>query len=159
MAARAGIERTSLLPRFGSFTAPGGPLLRTLAGHAGPVMAVAVTPDGRQAVSASDDTTLKVWDLASGTELRTLAGHAVRVTAVAVTPDGRQAVSASDDTTLKVWDLASGAELRTLAGHGLGVQAVAVTPDGRQAVSASRAGAVQLVLGCELNQPDAETLP
>ena len=117
MAARAGIERTSLLPRFGSFTAPGGPLLRTLAGHADVVMAVAVTPDGRQAVSASQDRTLKVWDLASGAELRTLAGHAEWVTAVAVTPDGRQAVSASQDRTLKVWDLASGAELRTLAGH------------------------------------------
>ena len=93
---------------------------------------MAVTPDGRHAVSASDDRTLKVWDLASGAELRTLAGHADGVTAVAVTPDGRQAVSASQDRTLKVWDLASGAELRTLAGHAGGVTAVAVTPDGRQ---------------------------
>ena len=98
---------------------------------------MAVTPDGRQAVSASEDRTLKVWDLASGAELRTLAGHADWVTAVAVTPDGRQAVSASDDRTLKVWDLASGAELRTLEGHADGVTAVAVTPDGRHAVSAS----------------------
>ena len=122
MAARAGIERTSLLPRFASFTAPGGPLLRTLAGHADWVTAVAVTPDGRHAVSASWDRTLKVWDLASGAELRTLAGHADWVMAVAVTPDGRHAVSASEDRTLKVWDLASGAELRTLAGdHAMSV--------------------------------------
>ena len=42
-------------------------------------MAVAVTPDGRHAVSASEDQTLKVWDLASGAELRTLAGHGGRV--------------------------------------------------------------------------------
>jgi len=34
-----------------------------------------VTPDGQRAVSASDDRTLKVWDLASGRELRTLSGH------------------------------------------------------------------------------------
>ena len=78
---------------------------------------MAVTPDGQRAVSASDDQTLKVWDLGSGRELRTLAGHTGSVTAVAVTPDGQRAVSASEDQTLKVWDLGSGRELRTLAGH------------------------------------------
>ena len=64
--------------------------------------------------SASDDGTLKVWDLASGAALRTLQGHANWVTSVAVTPDGRQAVSASKDRTLKVWDLASGEPIVTL---------------------------------------------
>ena len=80
-------------------------------------MRVAVTPDGQRAVSASDDQTLKVWDLESGRELRTLTGHSGAVIAVAVTPDGRRAVSASEDQTLKVWDLESGRELRTLTGH------------------------------------------
>ena len=36
---------------------------------------VAITPDGRRAVSASDDHTLRVWDLQSGQSLRTLEGH------------------------------------------------------------------------------------
>ena len=78
---------------------------------------MAVTADGRRAVSASDDNTLKVWDLETGEELRTLAGHSGRVTGVAVTADGRRAVSASWDKTLKVWDLETGARMRTLAGH------------------------------------------
>jgi hypothetical protein len=38
-------------------------LVRDLAGHFGPVVACAVTPDGRRVVSASRDQTLKVWDL------------------------------------------------------------------------------------------------
>src|SRR5208283_298636 len=63
--------------------------------------------DGQRAVSASDDQTLKVWELASGRELRTLTGHTLGVNAVAVTPDGECVVSASDDHTLKVWDLGS----------------------------------------------------
>jgi nucleoside phosphorylase len=66
-----------------------------------------VTSDGRHVVSASDDKTLKVWELASGRALATLQGHASRVTACAVTSDGRHVVSASDDKTLKIWDLAT----------------------------------------------------
>jgi WD40 repeat protein len=40
--------------------------LRTLKGHSADVRGVAVTPDGKRAVSASADYTLKVWDLATG---------------------------------------------------------------------------------------------
>jgi WD40 repeat protein len=98
---------------------------------------VALSPDGQQAVSASWDGTLKVWDLETGCELRTFAGHSSPVTCVAVCPDGRGAVSASGDCTFKVWDLETGAELRNLAGHLTLILRVAVSPDGRRPVSAS----------------------
>ncbi len=49
--------------------------LRVLRGHQGLVEVVAVTPDGRRAVSGSTDSTLRVWDLASGETLHTLEGH------------------------------------------------------------------------------------
>src|SRR5206468_3625778 len=98
--------------------------LQTLTGHASDVNAVAVTPDGRHAVSASWDRTLIVWDLASGTAQRRLAGHTKAVHAVAVTPDGRHAVSASADGTLIVWDLASGTAQRRLGEHTHNVFAV-----------------------------------
>jgi WD40 repeat protein len=101
------------------------------------VTAVAVTPDGRNAISALEDTTLQVWDLETGQMLRVLEGHMGSVTAVALTPEGRQAVSASEDRTLRVWDLGTGQTLYTLEGHTGQVHDVAVTPDGRHAVSAS----------------------
>jgi WD40 repeat protein len=120
-----------------TLTPPGGSLLRTLHGHNHWVNAVAITPDGKQMVSAADDQTLKVWDLRTGQELHTLRGHSNAVHAVAITPDGEQAVSASADQTLKVWDLRTGQELHTLRGHNDWVNAVAITHDGLQAVSAS----------------------
>ena len=129
--------RPSLLPLRGNLTPPGGPLIRTLEGHSDSVTGVAITPDGRRAVSASYDNTLRVWDLESGQSLRTLEGHSGSVTGVAITPDGRRAVSASHDNALRVWDLESGQSLRTLEGHTSSVSGVAITPDGRRAVSAS----------------------
>jgi WD40 repeat protein len=43
--------------------------LHELEGHTNSLTAVAVTPDGAQAVSASYDATVRVWDLARGTSL------------------------------------------------------------------------------------------
>ena len=51
------------------------PWCAPLASHGGGVRSVAVSANGRLALSASDDGTVKVWDLTSGQELRTLAGH------------------------------------------------------------------------------------
>jgi WD40 repeat protein len=49
-----------------------GQCVRTLKGHRSSVNGVAITPDGRRAVSASQDNTLRVWDLESGKELALL---------------------------------------------------------------------------------------
>lgn len=110
---------------------------RTLVGHTGSVKAVAVTFNGDRAISASDDQTLKVWNLRTGAVEMTLTGHGAAVLAVSVTPDGTRAISASADTTLKVWDLATGAEERTFKGHNNQVNMVAITPDSKRAISAS----------------------
>jgi len=134
----AGAPMPWLRPLQPALHPPGTPLLRTLEGHSRSVSGVAVTADGKRAVSASRDKTLKVWDVDSGVALRTLEGHSDRVNDVAVTADGKWAVSASRDNTLKVWDLDSGVALHTLEGHANWVTGVAVTADGKWAVSASR---------------------
>ncbi len=133
----AGAPKPWFRPLHPALHPPGTPLLRTLKGHSDLVNGVVVTPDGKSAVSASQDQTLKVWDLETGRVLRTLEGHSDSVFCVAVTPDGKWAVSASRDATLKVWDLENGGALRTLEGHSSYVNGVAVTPDGKRAVSAS----------------------
>jgi WD40 repeat protein len=111
--------------------------LHTFHGHTDAVYGVALSGDGRRAVSASRDHTMKVWDLETGSELRTLQGHKNVVKGVALSGDGQLAVSASWDDTLKVWDVETGRELRTLQGHSDDVNGVALSGDGRRAVSAS----------------------
>jgi WD40 repeat protein len=130
-------QRPWLRPLWATLSTPRSGLVRTLKGHTGPVEDVFMSPDGRWAVSASYDRTLKVWDLETGREVRTLTGHTDRVLGVAVSSDWKCVVSTSADKTLKVWDLETGRELHTLTGHSYYVYAVAVSSDGRRAVSAS----------------------
>ncbi|HWO21593.1 MAG TPA: WD40 repeat domain-containing protein [Kofleriaceae bacterium] len=111
-----------------------------LSGHSGRVNACAMTADGRHVVSASDDRTLKVWDLSSGRVLATLEGHSGWVRACALTADDRRVISASVDRTLKVWDLESGRALTTLEGHADWVRWYAVTADGRRVIAPSASG-------------------
>ncbi|MBP7962796.1 MAG: CHAT domain-containing protein [Caldilineaceae bacterium] len=119
-------------------------LIRTLMGHKATVWSVAVTSDGRRAVSASSDRTVRVWDLESGENVATLMGHESLVTSVAVTPDGRRAVSASIAGTVRVWDLGSGKSIATQMGHKVPVIAVTLTPDGKRVVSALSDGTVRV---------------
>lgn len=132
----AAAPRPWIRPLHPCFESPGGPLLRTLAGHTWSVNGVAVTPDGKRAVSASWDNTLKIWDLDTGSAQCTLRGHDL-VSCAAVTLNGRRAVSGSWDSALTVWDLDTGCALRKLEGHSDVVFDVAVTPGGKRAVSAS----------------------
>lgn len=82
----------------------------TYAGHTAPVNAVAITPDGRFALSGSSDSTLKLWEISAGLEIMTFTGHTSSVETVAITPDGRYALSGSEDNTIKIWEFEWGWE-------------------------------------------------
>src|SRR5205823_4616760 len=70
-------------------------------GHTQPVFSVALSPDGQRALSASgqfethfgkkthQDCTVRLWDVATGTELRRFEGHTGVVFRVLFSPDGR----------------------------------------------------------------------
>lgn len=126
-----------LRPKFASLIKPGGSLIRTLVGHSDSVNGLVLTQNDQFIVSASSDTTIKIWDLKKGQVIHTLTGHSKSVNDVATTVDGRFAVSASSDNTLKVWDLKKCKELYTLTGHSDSVNSVVITMDGLFAISAS----------------------
>ncbi len=131
------IEQYPLQPISHNLMPPGGAQLFTLHGHTFWISAVSITQDGNHAVSASNDKTLKVWDLNNGKLLHTLKGHTGRVSDVSITHDDSRAVSASNDKTLKVWDLNNGKLLHTLQGHAARINAVSITQDDSRVVSVS----------------------
>jgi cytochrome c len=74
-------------------------------GHKSPVVALAISPDGKTLASASWDWTVRLWPLAGG-EPRVLEGHQQSVNGVAFMPDGQALVSAGYDATVRIWPLA-----------------------------------------------------
>ena len=92
-----------------------GAVRHRLAGHETGVWRCAISADGRTGLSASEDRTLIVWDLASGVVRHRLAGHRDAIWGCAISADGRTGLSASRDRTLIVWDLLNGAVRHQLA--------------------------------------------
>jgi RNA polymerase sigma factor (sigma-70 family) len=76
-----------------------------LSGHTRMLFPVKLAPDGRTAVSAGVDGTIRLWELPSGKEIGRLEGHRSRVMDLAFSPDGRRLASAGHDTTVLVWDV------------------------------------------------------
>src|SRR5262249_30258811 len=104
------------------------------------VNAVAVTSDGRYALSA-DGFGVKLWDLETGQLQFTLDGHRSWVCVVRVTRDGRHAISGSDDCTLRLWDLQERCCIAMVPLESA-PWAIAFTPEDRTVVVGDRAGNV-----------------
>ncbi len=118
---------------FGSIGASSA--IADLLGHGGPVRSLAVSPDGKIALSGSFDYSMMLWDLETSHELRRMAAHDAAVGAVAFLDENRM-VSAGDDGTLAVWNRASAALIRRQPAHGAKVSALALAADGTLLASA-----------------------
>jgi hypothetical protein len=115
---------------------------------------LAFSPDGKTLAVSGVDTTVQLWEMATGKErwhVRLPAdpaapnqpyfrGFVQGVSALAFAPSGRFLAAGGNDRAVHLWDLSSGEELPPLTGHTGAVRALVFTPDGRRLVSFDQDG-------------------
>ena len=124
------------------------------AGHDYLVLAVATSPDGKRVATASDDSTIILWDAANGAVVQEWVAHSYKpVTCLAFSPDSQFLVSGGGDSNLKIWDVAQGSRgVTTLKGHTDYVTSCAWSPHGHTIASGSYDATVRLWDSCTFSE-------
>jgi cytochrome c len=112
------------------------PARAQLRGHGGPVRALAVSDDGRIAISGSFDESAIRWSLARDAAEQVMRFHDGSVNAVAILRDGRIA-TAGQDRRVALWTPGADRPAAVLTGHEAPVVALAASGDGALLASAS----------------------
>lgn len=107
-----------------------------LAGHNEVVLALAISPDGRWAISGSYSHEVILWDLGRGKLIQRLMGHAAAVTSVAFSPDRELIGSADANGMILIWQRRTGEIVRRYVDAVGTVLALAFTPGGRSFLTA-----------------------
>jgi WD40 repeat protein len=114
--------------------------------HSDAITVLAFTPDGKYIVSASEDTTVKIWDAQTGVLRHTLfALEGGKALAINISPDSKILAAAygpgewhcDEDTKycpcgILLWNIETGALIRTLKGFRYGINAITFNSDGTQ---------------------------
>ena len=135
----AGTSNTGIF-LFDSIT---GDPIKQLLGHDDSVHSIAFSHDGKTLVSGASDKTIRLWNIASGSENRLIKVDS-GVNTVLLTSDGKTIVAALSNGHIKLFDAGNGREIRTLIGHQESVNSIAISPDGRTIVSGSKDNYVKL---------------
>ncbi|WP_083447026.1 WD40 repeat domain-containing protein [Azoarcus sp. CIB] len=97
---------------------------------------VAFFNDGKNAISASQDKSIRTWDLSTCKQLSAIQSKAYKGGPLAMAIGSNLAVSYGiDRKTLVVWELTTGVEFRRMTGHTMDVRAIRFSPDGRRVIS------------------------
>jgi WD40 repeat protein len=113
--------------------------------HIDAVFAVAFSPDGKRLASASQDRTVKIWDVATGHRIYTLSDALDALTSLVYSPLGDQLSAAGYDKTIYTWRLADedGHLIHSLIADEESVLALVRSPDGKTLVTASSDGSIR----------------
>ncbi|HEY4312060.1 MAG TPA: protein kinase [Pirellulales bacterium] len=103
--------------------------------HQGSVLSVIFSPDGTKVLTSSNDSTARLWDVATAQPVGPPLQHKGGVAAAMFSPDGKRLITGSADKTAQLWDTVSGAPLGLPLKHQGYVFSVGFSPDGRKVIT------------------------
>ena len=80
-------------------------------GHTEGLNSAVFSPDGKLALTVSDDSTARVFEVATGKELQVFRGHTNSLNSAVFSPDGKLALTVSDDNTGRILNVSLNREL------------------------------------------------
>jgi hypothetical protein len=105
--------------------------------HDSAITSARFSSDGQWVVTASADSTARVWHAATGKAIGEPMRHAGTVFSAQFSPDGRRVVTASEDKTARVWDPATGKAIGEPMKHEGAIYSAQFSADGQRVVTAS----------------------
>jgi len=122
---------------------PGQAPVVTVAGKAGPVWAVAFTPDGQTLAVGAEDGSVRLLDPKDGSVRRTLGRMGGNVWSVDASADGKYLVVTCDDSVVKVYDLQTYTAVFTFP-QPTSTKAAVFSPDGKLLATGDRNATVRI---------------
>ena len=121
-----------------------GRMIAALGEHrCSPVESVSIASDGTTLATASQDGTVRLWDLDTRTNFTTFT-HPSRVFSVAFSPDGTTVASGDYEGMVYLWDVVKQRMINTLSGLNVHVTTLQFSPDGATLAAGTDGGHVRL---------------
>ncbi len=86
----------------------------TFVGHTDKINACLFVPHEPWIISASSDSTIRIWNTKSGHVIFHLNEHKGPVMSISLSRDGKILVSGSEDKTIKIWNVSDGKVVHTI---------------------------------------------
>ena len=109
--------------------------------HAGDVLQVVFSADGRRVATISENQDARVWDAITGEPLTGYLKHHNQVTTISFSAEGQFVATGCIDGKVRLWSVGSGQLYGPLMPHPGAIQFVEFHPDGRHLLTTSRPSA------------------
>ena len=115
-----------------------------LSGHEGAVTMAQFIGADNLAATCSTDSTVRVWDISTGTELRRYDEHTAPVLCLDVSDDGRVMATGAQDNTVRIWSLPSTLPVESFELNKFDVSSLVFSPDGLELLTAGNEGLLRV---------------